>query len=262
MEQVYLRLQISIRVAKNIQQAILPFQRELDYFFKEHFMVYLPKDVVSGDFYWVGEVTEQGTSKTFLAVVDCTGHGVPGAFMALIGHMLLEKIIYQLHITAPAQILEKLNEEVQRVLRQQEMHNDSGMDMVVLCLEKASEHATQITFAGAKNPLLYLPANTSQMQILKGTRKSVGGKFQTDIVFESETIILASGSQIYMGSDGLSDQNNVKRRKFGQKRLIQVLEENQHHTLDVQKEAILDALQTFKLNTDQRDDILWMGIKL
>lgn len=256
------RLQSSIKAAKSIQQAILPFQNELNQLLKEYFVIYQPKDVVSGDFYWISKNVQNKVSKTFIAAVDCTGHGVPGAFMSLIGHMLLDKIINILQITDPAQVLTVLNEEVQKTLRQQEMRNDAGMDMVIISLEKTTAQQTLVTFAGAKNPLLYLSQGAKKIQMLKGTRKSIGGQAQNHLTFDNQIITLESGSRIYLGSDGLGDQNNVKRKRYGMQRIIKLLEENHDLDLSKQKTALLEDLGKHMEGTEQRDDILMIGVKL
>ena len=146
--EINLKISSSLRVAETIQQAVLPYQEKMDELLKKYFVINLPKDVVSGDFFWLNEAE----GKTILIVADCTGHGVPGAFMTLIGVNLLDKIIRVWGITDPASILTRLHEEVQIVLRQQETGNRDGMDMVAITLEQ-QENKTLLTFSGAKNNL-------------------------------------------------------------------------------------------------------------
>lgn len=252
-------IQKSIGAALNIQQAILPYKEKLDELLKDYFIIYRPKDVVSGDFYWLNKIGE----KIILVVADCTGHSVQGAFMTLIGNTLLDKIVRVWDITNPTQILNRLHEEIAIVLRQDDTKNDDGMDLVVICMEKDSEDNTKIIFSGAKSNLYYIIASQKPaVQILKGTRKSIGGKQNPNKVFENQEIILPKNSLIYAGSDGLQDQNNTERVRFGEKNIIQILEENCHLPLAAQKQILENALDAHMKDVEQRDDILWIGVRL
>ncbi len=247
----------SITAAQTIQQAILPYHKNVEKALGEHFILYKPKDVVSGDFYWVKNV--QG--KVFLIAADCTGHGVPGAFMSMIGKALIDKVILIKDLREPADILHQLHEEIKMSLRQEETGNNNGMDLVILRLEKTDDGAN-VVFAGAKNSLYYIEAGTSDLKCLKGDRRSIGGYQNEDILFTNQEVTLPKGSLIYMGSDGFVDQNNVKRRSFGNKRLTKVLEENQEKPLPQQQEALEAALNAHMEGTTQRDDILFVGMKV
>jgi serine phosphatase RsbU (regulator of sigma subunit) len=252
-------IQKSINAALNIQQAILPYQKKLDELLKDYFILYRPKDVVSGDFYWLNQVK----NKTILVVADCTGHGVQGAFMTLIGNTLLDKIVRVWDITDPTQILYHLHEEISIVLRQEDTKNDDGMDLVVICFEKADDKYIKITFSGAKNSLYYiLPDENATIQTLRGARRSIGGKQSESKVFENQEIILPKGSLIYTGSDGLIDQNNFERNRLGEKKLLKVLEANHHLSTAEQKLALEKALDAYMEGTLQRDDILWVGVRV
>jgi hypothetical protein len=142
----------SLNAAKTIQNAILPYQEKLNDLLQDYFIIYHPKDVVSGDFYWLNKVNQS----TILIVADCTGHGVPGAFMTLIGNTLLDKIIRVWQILSPAEILSRLHEEVRIVLRQAETGNNNGMDMAVINLEPLTKTQFKITYCGAKLPIYYI----------------------------------------------------------------------------------------------------------
>ncbi len=247
----------SIKVAYTIQQAILPYQKKMDALLHEYFVIYRPKDVVSGDFYWINKVE----NKTVLVVADCTGHGVPGAFMTLIGKTLLDKIILLRKITSPAEILDKLHDEIQVALRQNETQNNSGMDVVVLVIEVVDEQHKKVTFAGAKNPLYY---NTPEHKImrLKGDRKGIGGLQNPEQSFNNQELVLPKNTMLYTGSDGFQDQNNRKRRVFGSKRFNEMLEMHCQKPLDKQQELIEATLDKHQEGTTQRDDILMVGLKL
>ncbi len=249
----------SIKSAYVIQQAILPHHEKLDELLNDYFYLYLPKDIVSGDFWWVNEVE----GKTFIATVDCTGHGVSGAFMTMIGNTLLDKTIRLRGIHNPAEVLEIMHEEVQIVLSQKENQNNNGMDMSVICLESMSKDEILVTFAGAKQTIYYTDTeNKAQIFELKGTRKAIGGIQNESISFENQTITLKKGSWIYTGTDGLPDQNNVQRKRLGEKRLKELILQYHHQPAEIQKEAFEQALYAHMSQTEQRDDILWVGFRL
>ena len=246
---------LSMNSAKTIQEAILPYEGKFAEYFADYFIINRPKDVVSGDFYWFKE--SQG--KVILVVADCTGHGVPGAFMTLIGANLLDKIVELEGVEQPSLILEKLHQEVQNLLKQKYTHNNNGMDAVVISLEKRGSQE-KLIFAGAKNNILLWTNN--EIKELKGTRKSIGGIQNEEIQFENQESILQKGDLIYLGSDGLEDQNNSKRKKFGRNRIKSIIQENHHLSLSEQKQKFEQALGQHIEGTLQRDDILWMGVRL
>jgi serine phosphatase RsbU (regulator of sigma subunit) len=201
-------------------------------------------------------------NKLMLIVADCTGHGVPGAFMTLIGHILLDRIVRIHNELDPSEVLAKLNDEVYRVLRQEETGNNNGMDATALLIEKDERGRCQIDFSGAKSRLLYIDSKDSLLKELKGTRKFIGGFQMPDRGFDKKVIHLKPNSLLYLGSDGLVDQNDVYRKKIGSTRLKRILAEISHLPLAEQKQRIIETLEKHMEGTEQRDDILWMGIKL
>ncbi|OJJ15871.1 hypothetical protein BKI52_36745 [marine bacterium AO1-C] len=251
------QIQNSIQAASTIQRAVLPSHERLSKYFADYFLIYQPKDVVSGDFYWV---TRQEKA-IFLIAVDCTGHGVPGAFMTLIANNLLNQIIRIGNIEQPADILQQMHEDVKLMLHQKETNNTSGMDAVVVRIVPENT-AYEIQMAGAKTGLFYKLPETKQLIEIKGTRKSIGGFQDESSEFQQESFTLSAGSVIYLGSDGLEDQNNLRRKKFTRRQIRYILEENADATLQKQKEALQRDLARHMQGTKQRDDILWMGIKL
>ena len=252
------KIEKSINAAKTIQTAILPYQEQMQKMFKEFFVVFRPRDVVSGDFYFAEEVDR----KVVVAAVDCTGHGVPGAFMSLIGSTLLEKIVLVYKITDPATILEKLHEEVRILLRQKETSNRDGMDLVLCVLEKQEDGKIKVYFAGAKRPLYYTEGNDTQVFTLKGTRKSIGGEQNESILFETQTLVLSPNSCLYLSSDGVTDQNDAERVKLGESKLKYTLSSIAQKSMDIQKKSIEDMLDIHQRGTLQRDDILMLGIRV
>ena len=247
----------SIKAAQVIQQAVLPNAQTMQKFLGDHFIIFRPKDVVSGDFYWVDEVA----GKKVLASVDCTGHGVPGAFMSLIGHNLLDNIVSHQQITDPAEIISAMHTEVVKLLKQEDGNNNYGMDMTV-CTWESSSDGCNITFCGAKNSFYYKEPRQRNYTKLKGTRKSIGGFQPKDVHFENQTIKVSKGSMFYIGSDGIEDQNNSKRKKFGAKRVLQILNDSAHLTLPMQKGNLEIALDKHMEDTTQRDDILLIGVRV
>lgn len=246
----------SINAAIAIQTAVLPYKEKLDTLLKQHFILYKPKDMVSGDFYWLNELE----GNIFLAAVDCTGHGVPGAFMSLIANNLLDKIIRVWKIYEPSQILERMHEEIQILLRQKETENNSGMDIAVLKI-KHKENSSDIYFAGARRPLFYILPNNAEIHELKGDRKSIGG-LQREEEFKTQFINLPKNTMIYTGSDGLSDQNDLHRKRLGENKLKKILLDIYSLDMENQHQKLEEILQKQMENTTQRDDILWIGLRI
>lgn len=249
------QIALSINSAKTIQEAMLPYHGKFEDFFQDYFIINRPKDVVSGDFYWLTEIND----RIILVVADCTGHGVPGAFMTLIGVNLLDKIIKIEKLYHPDLILEALHKEVQYFLKQKHTYNNNGMDVAIITLEKQLDK-TKLTFSGAKHNILVW--SNEELQEYKGTRRSIGGIQNEETRFENQEIFLEKGDLIYLGSDGLEDQNNTKRKKFGREKVRSIIQENHHLLLSEQKEKFEHALNQHMKESRQRDDILWMGIKI
>jgi serine phosphatase RsbU (regulator of sigma subunit) len=252
------KIQSSINAAKTIQTAILPYQEKMDKLLKEYFVVFRPRDVVSGDFYWLNHID----NKVIVAAVDCTGHGVPGAFMSMIGNTLLEKIVLVYKISDPAEILEKLHQEVRTILRQQETGNRDGMDLAICLFEKQPDNKTKVYFAGAKRPLLYTEGADTQIFMLKGSRKSIGGEQNEAIAFETQELILPPKSCIYITTDGLADQNDADRVKLGDSKLKYLLSSICQLPMNKQQKAVEEMLNDRQKGTLQRDDILMIGVKM
>jgi PAS domain S-box-containing protein len=257
----------SIQYAQNIQRAILPSEDAIRKAVQDVFVVYLPKDIVSGDFYWFTHIDNKG----FIAVVDCTGHGVPGAFMSIIGNTILNEIINVQHIYEPAKVLELLHTGVRTRLRQAEATNNDGMDVSLCCVEPNSENEKEIlvTFAGAKRPLYFLSRQeeknytTQDINELKGDRKSIGG-WQSEAyrTFTQQTITLQKNDYIFLTTDGLADAPNVNRKKFGVERIKELLVKNIRLSNDELRTTMLYNIAQHQRGTDQRDDITLLAVKL
>ncbi len=201
------------------------------------------------------------TNLNFMAVVDCTGHGIPGAFMSMIANTLLNHIVKVQHIFSPDKILEALNKETQGALKQKDTENNNGMDAAFICIEKSPENFI-LSFAGAKHPLYYVSAQTKQLEVIKGDKISIGGKHSFDKIFSKKNIELSYNSTFYLFSDGYADQCNEERISFVSLKLQQLITEIASLPMTEQKTILETALDDFKQNAEQRDDILLVSVKV
>ncbi|PIY11996.1 MAG: hypothetical protein COZ18_03135 [Flexibacter sp. CG_4_10_14_3_um_filter_32_15] len=265
----------SIRYALTIQQAMLPEKKFLDSLFNSHFVIFKPLSMVSGDFYWVTKIeTEvEGIIKTrvYAAIIDCTGHGVPGGFMSVIGKTLLDEIVQTHQVREPAKILELLDKNTRAVLKQDQTSNDDGMDVALFCMEeieneeKNQQQQFKITFSGAKRPLYVIEKSdkTPKLKTIKGDRRSIGGRTRNNpIPFTDNEIILVKGSLIYLTTDGFADQPNPERKKIGSLALHNFIETNAPKLMTKQKTELLNLLREHQQESAQVDDISLIGIKL
>ncbi|MBK7311670.1 MAG: SpoIIE family protein phosphatase [Sphingobacteriaceae bacterium] len=248
----------SIEYAKRIQEAILPSK---DYIFSKlerAFILYKPKDIVSGDFYWFGE---KNGWKIF-AVVDCTGHGVPGAFMSMIGHNLMHQIIQEKGITDPGDILNSLHKGVQESLRQgnNEINTNDGMDVSIIALNNNKKTAT---WAGANRPLIII-SNDGEFSKIDGNKYPIGGsQFDIKREFTTKTIELNKPSMAYLSSDGYADQfGGDNGKKFMVRRYHDLLMEIHLKDMDAQRELLNAAFEGWRKDHEQIDDVLVVGVAL
>lgn len=246
----------SIEYAKRIQEAILPQQEVIFKNFPRSFILYKPKDIVSGDFYWFA----LKNNKKIIAAVDCTGHGVPGAFMSMIGHNLLNQIVIENGITSAAEILNQLNLGVQQALKQnQNSETRDGMD-VCLCI--FDDEKMKLEFAGAYRPL-YIINKNKKLQIIEGNKFPIGGnQISGERTYNSHILEIKNGDTFYMFSDGYADQfGGEKGKKFMLKRFQQLLIDIYDYSLKDQGEILDNKIEQWKNGTEQVDDILVIGIR-
>jgi serine phosphatase RsbU (regulator of sigma subunit)/tetratricopeptide (TPR) repeat protein len=258
LEETHRQVKSSINSAKIIQEAILPLKNELDAWLGDYFIINRPKDVVSGDFYWVDKID----NKLILAVADCTGHGVPGAFMTLIANNLLSKIIKVLQITEPAQILNYLHQDVETFLRQKQTGNQNGMDIAIVILQSIDNQLINLQFAGAKRPIYYAEKGRNELITLEGTRKSIGSEQNEKLEFITQSVNLPKGSLLYMATDGFADQNDLHRKRLSEAKLKQAISQNLQIALPEQQIILERLLEEQMRETTQRDDILLLGLKV
>ncbi|MFL5763816.1 MAG: PP2C family protein-serine/threonine phosphatase [Bacteroidia bacterium] len=243
----------SIVYAKGIQTAMLPEKRKLKDVFPDSFIYYQPRDIVSGDFYWFVKQNH----KFLIAAADCTGHGVPGALMSVIGIELLNKIIVEKRITYPSDILRNLNVGVTRFFNQQENETRDGMDIAVCSIDLSNK---TIEYAGANRPVWLI--RNSIMEEVKPSKNPVGGGEEPRI-YVSHKVSYESGDRLYLFTDGITDQfGGFDDRKLMKKKLKKLLVASRSLTLDDQRKVLEDFLNTWKGENKQVDDMLAIGIKL
>ncbi len=248
----------SIRYAKRIQDSTLPPKTLFNAVFEENFVLYLPKDVVSGDFYFFLE----RNGLIFIAAADCTGHGVPGSLVSMIGMNLIREIIIDKKLVSPAQILEELHKNVFQTLQQEYTRNQDGMDIALCVIDKQNQ---KLVYSGARNPLVCVRDNT--LIVVKGARRSIGGSNinkTKDIDFEDTVIDLDGNTCFYIYSDGYQDQfGGEDNSKFMSKNFREILH-NIHH-LSFNKQRVYLKMTLYEWmdigDNKQTDDILVMGFK-
>lgn len=267
----------SINYAHQIQEALLPTEENLKNILPDSFVLFKPRDVVSGDFYWfTGYSGKNGANEKsrrhhiklsnipddesgfIITAVDCTGHGVPGAFMSMIGFNLLETLSRS-GIVKPHEMLNDLHKSIRYLLKQNKSDNRDGMDMAI-CVVK--ENGKRLEYAGAKNPLVYI--NNGKVHRIKGDPVPVGG-IQKEVKreFTLHTIEINSPTYFYIFSDGYTDQfGGTEDFKFSTERLKELLLEIHLLPMDEQREILNKKIVSWMGNNKQLDDIIVIGFKL
>ncbi len=248
----------SINYARKIQDSILMREDKIKRWFPQMFIYYKPKDIVSGDFYWFSKFE----SKHVIAAIDCTGHGVPGAFLSMIGNTLLHEIVNIKHVFKPDTILSMLHDGITLALNQDdEASSEVGMDMS-LCTVDSMLHRFQ--FAGAKNNIYVVQGN--KLKILKANYCSIGGKpLRPDmkVEFTSYDFMYDDNTSIYMFSDGYLDQyGGVNNEKFNTSRFKEMILTNRELPMEQQKEIVSKTMDNWRGEKPQIDDFLVLGVKL
>jgi serine phosphatase RsbU (regulator of sigma subunit) len=257
----------SINYAKRIQEAILPPMKEVREHLPESFILYQPKDIVAGDFYWmsVDQFEEEGSnvnsalsSQVYIAAADCTGHGVPGAFMSLLGKENLDKALTSAY--SPGKILEELNRNIKNALKQNTLAEATrdGMDIALLKLEK-----NQLTYSGANRPLWIKRKNKPEMEEIKATKFAIGGFTANDQEFTEHEVKLEKGDTLYLFTDGYPDQfGGEKQKKLTTKRFREILLSISDQPMHEQKDHLGKFMTEWCGGVEQVDDILVIGIRV
>lgn len=259
LNRAYAELIDSVYYTKRIQEALLPSIEVIKPHFRDFMILYKPKEILSGDFYWFAEVNQY----LFLAVADCTGHGIPGAFMTVIGNDLLNRIIKEDYTFAPAEILKKLDKELHKTLQKESRFKadiiSDGMDIALCRIDKESN---EINFAGAKRPLFI--ANEEGVQEIKGSRFGIGGSSIIEKHFEEHRFIYSENDVFYMSSDGFTDQfGGEYDTKFLTIHFKEKLRLNYHKPLEYQRLYLNELHETWRgYINEQTDDILVIGFRI
>lgn len=257
-EVFYKQVTDSIRYAKRIQEAILPPDSFVKKLLPDSFVLYKPKDIVSGDFYWF----DQLNGKALFAAVDCTGHGVPGAFMSIVGYNLLKQIISKHQNTQPSFILDELSKGVSETLHQrnfEESTSKDGMD-ITLCSYDAKAH--ELEFAGAFNPLFLV--RDSEIFEIKGNKFPIGIFLEKEAKkFTNHKLKVKKGDVLYIFSDGYADQfGGARGKKFMQSQFRNLLFDIHKKPMPEQRRILDNTIEHWRGNEDQVDDILVIGMRV
>ncbi|MDQ3111960.1 MAG: SpoIIE family protein phosphatase [Bacteroidota bacterium] len=263
----------SINYAKRIQTAILPTEEEMTKIAKDYFVFYRPKDIVSGDLYWAAAVTTSpGSGRNeklaVIAALDCTGHGVPGAFMSIVGHTILEQTLTEPSVNNPAAALDYLNNGVIKTLKQKADDDFSikdGMDIAIVAINYETR---VLEFAGANNPL-YIVRGDELIEI-DGDKQPIGAYLKEARLFKNNRIQCQPGDCVYVFTDGIPDQfGGPKGKKFKYKQLQALLKSNHSKPMKEQHTAIVKAIDDWMTyptpgagNFEQTDDILMIGLRI
>lgn len=262
LEHAYTDIKDSINYAEKIQRAILPMDELIKQHLPNSFVLFHPRDVVSGDFYWFGSINvDEDHEKDYVlfAAADCTGHGVPGAFMSMVGNTILNEIVLTNKIFNPGEILHQLHLGVKKALKQNENQSRDGMDLALCCIDVRNN---KLLYAGANRPLWIIDNNG--LTEIKATKSAIGGFTDDSTVFQEHIIELDKGMEFYAFSDGYPDQfGGNEGKKFMTKKLKELLISMYKQPFDVKRnqleKTIFDWMGT---EHEQVDDILVIGFKI
>ncbi|MGM0370010.1 MAG: SpoIIE family protein phosphatase [Bacillota bacterium] len=243
--------------AQYIQQSILAKKDRFENNFEDYFIIWQPKDKVGGDFYWMRQIED----RILIAVVDCTGHGMPGALMTMTSNAILNRIVDTEATNNPADFLEKLDIFLKESLHENNdgLQRDDGLDIGLCSINKEEG---KLVFAGARIPLYY--SDNDEIIRVKGDRKSIGYRYsKKDIQYSNHEVEIKQDRVFYMASDGYIDQNGANNNKrFGRSRFVEMLTENHKKDLETQQEIFTNELKDHQGAEEQRDDITVLGFKI
>lgn len=262
----------SINYSKHIQLALLPDEEDIKKALPNSFILYQPKDIVSGDFYWFKQIDKSAfnsrqlvinnqQSSILIAAADCTGHGVPGALMSLIAIENLNKAVE--FETEPHKLLELVNKNIKNALKQNtENSAKDGMDIALCKIEQISQESYKLTYSAANRPLWIVKNNITEIVEIKATKHAIGGHTNYNQVFEQHTVELQKGDSVYIFSDGYADQfGSLKNKKLTTKRFKEILIEINSLSANEQKQHLHNYINNWRGKLEQIDDILIIGLK-
>ena len=243
----------SIRYAQHIQSSIFPTENTIRYNLPDSFVFYRPKDIVAGDFYWMDKVNEL----VYVAVADCTGHGVPGALVSVVCSNALNRSVNELGISETGKILDKTRELVLETFSKSSHQINDGMDISFCCINKSNG---EISWSGANNPLWYFSKN--ELIEIKACKQPIG-KFEQSKPFVTHRLHLDKGTTLYMFTDGFADQFGGPRgKKFKYTRMKELILNNEEKNLNQVKTEIERTFVEWKGDHEQVDDVCFMAIKI
>jgi serine phosphatase RsbU (regulator of sigma subunit) len=250
-EKAHWEITDSIRYARRIQHAIMPSEASIKSHLQNSFVLYLPKNVVAGDFYWLASAG----SKVLFAVGDCTGHGVPGAMLSLICHNGLNRSVQEYNLNEPGAVLEKTRDLIIGEFEKSELEVKDGMDIALCKLD-----GTSLSYAGANNPLWII--RKGEILEIKADRQPIG-KFDFSGNFTTKNISLQEGDSLYLFTDGFTDQlGGAENKRFTRNRLKLFLLAIQNNTMQEQHDLLLAELERWKGGSAQTDDVCILGVKI
>lgn len=247
----------SLKYAKIIQEAILPKPRHFQRLFSNHFIIYQPLNYVSGDFYWVA----QKDDLIYVAVGDCTGHGVPGAMLSVLAKSIIEYSVLNKGLIRTNEILAEVDKKFVESFSgmEEDTFNNDWFDVGLICIDSKNR---QIDYSSANRKLLHV--STDKNELYKGDKFPIGGwQYNTERAFTSERFNYEIGDMLYLGSDGFQDQiGGPKSKKFSSKRLHELLVSLKRYPCEIQSEIVKETFDDWKRGEDQIDDVCLIGIEL
>ena len=245
----------SITYAKRIQNAILPPAKFIKECLPDSFVLFRPKDIVSGDIYWVDTLK----NLVVFAAVDCTGHGVPGAMVSVVGHNSLDRCLKEFSLSQPSLILDRLSQLVEETFETGENEIKDGMDISLCTINKET---LQLQYAGANNPLWIIKKNSAVITEIKADKQPIG-KFDARKPFSNHEIQLEKGDSVYLFTDGYADQfGGPKGKKFKYKQLQDLLIASQRGTMEEQMKVLNSTFEAWKMDLEQIDDVCIIGVRV
>ena len=244
----------SLNYAKRIQDALLPVKIKEN--LPDHFLIFRPQNMVSGDFYWFKKVNDL----LFVAVVDCTGHGIPGALMSILGLEFLFNTIVNKGIYEPQDILAEMHRSVVKALKQKSSGVQDGMEMTICCIDTKDK---VLKFSGAKSHLLYIDKGEKKLNIMKGNSLPIGGMLDFERKYKQYRLDYNKEMVFYLSSDGYYDQfGGAKNKKFSRKAFMKLIEDHYEESMEKQQKIFIERLDKWQGTEEQIDDITVFGFKI